>query len=397
MEEDFVRRALHSAEASEWFDWLRRELPLGGVHLPDEEDSVWLISQALHLSYRLQGVYGHLPEPLRQRMLKAAIVYQCWEQQRNLRERLRVPRRSDILPLVSATAYLHPIGKSGRHHVLEANDGCRYVVTIPTGLWTDNLPATEAICNQLARLLGLAVPTPAEVVVGAEVLRRSDMHKREHMRPRERNGSSRCLGLRFVEASGAACAQGPLRPSLRNELLGALVFDLWVANFRAGKYFVLLDEGTRSSRIVLYDHSQCLAGSWELFSRPHHVRLCPRVNLDRGDEQVIMKWLKRAKDVDFNSLWELIFEMPLVWYANRRAAVAMLLEDLSARRSSLQNEIDTMMRGVGADAAARDRKPPCDSGLRCPSGLACRLPTRFVKLTNAMSVRTILPGAVHEC
>ena len=396
MEKELVARCLEITEVSEWFDWLRRELPLGGVHLPDEETSVWLISGALRLAYRVQGIYGHLPDGLRDRLVKALVVYQCWERQHDLRERLAIPHRMQILPTVGATGYVRPIGTSGFHHVLDANDGFRYVVTVPGGLWTDTISATEVVCNQLARLLGLVVPTPAVVVVDPELLRQCDLGMREFARPRVRNAPRRCCGFRFLEARPMENAASALPEGLRGELLGALLYDLWVVNYRGGRYLLLKDDTTGKLRVGLYDHSRCLCGSaWSLFSGYSHVRLCRHVRVDREDEGPIRKWLKRAKAVDFNSLWELAFEMPVSWYGNKRRSLALLLEDLAARRSSLDREVETLMLGAGA-SGARAAEPPCPRRGECPSHLACVMPDR---------IRRALPGkanpigleAIHEC
>lgn len=78
---------LHVVEVSEWPDWLSRELTLGGISLPEEETAVLFIEHALHLADRAQGVYRHLPDSLRHRLITASIVYQCWGLQKRLFEK----------------------------------------------------------------------------------------------------------------------------------------------------------------------------------------------------------------------------------------------------------------------------------------------------------------------
>jgi hypothetical protein len=374
VDSDYVRRAMADTEISEWFDWLRRELPLGGVRLPEEETAVWVINRAIHTAYRAQGVYGHLPEPLRSRLVRALIVYECWERQRNLRERARVPGRLDLLPAVTATAHLRPLGRSGRHQVLEANDGFRYAVTIPTGLWTEQLSATEVICTELARLMGLTVPRSAVVAVGPELLRNADLCLPEWARPRERLAPRHCCGFRYIEADEGS-GRFPLgRGRDRDELLGRVLFDCWVANFRPGRFVFRYDESVGQSRIVFYDHSMCLAGSrWALFTgRDHHVCVCPRVKLDARDEAAMLRWVGRIRKLDMNPLWDLIFDIPAGWYGHRKMEVCSLLDELSLRRSFLRGDVEFLMGG--ASEGRQPGKVPCRSEDGCPSGLACKLP-----------------------
>jgi hypothetical protein len=54
---------LHVVEVSEWLDWLRRELTLGGISLPEEETAVLFIEHALHLAHRARGFIVISPTP----------------------------------------------------------------------------------------------------------------------------------------------------------------------------------------------------------------------------------------------------------------------------------------------------------------------------------------------
>ena len=112
MEAGNLASTLHVVEVSEWLDWLRRELTLGGISLPEEETAVLFIEHALRLADRAQGVYRHLPDSLRQRLISASIIYQCWGLQKRLRKEGR-PRESGKLKVVAATSCLALLGTSG--------------------------------------------------------------------------------------------------------------------------------------------------------------------------------------------------------------------------------------------------------------------------------------------
>ena len=79
------------------------------------------IEHELHQADRAQGVYRHLPDSLRHRLITAPIVYQCWGLQKRLRKEGR-PRESGKLKEVAATSCLAQLGTSGRHHLVDAND-----------------------------------------------------------------------------------------------------------------------------------------------------------------------------------------------------------------------------------------------------------------------------------
>ena len=193
-------------ETSEWFDWLRRELPLGGVRLPDEETAVWFIERALHLADRTRVTYHHLPETLRYRLLKASIVYQCWERQKSIQEKAGWKRGTGTLAAVNAVSYVSALDTVGRHHLVDASDGFQYVITLSNRLWTETLPATEIICNELARLFGLNVPGAAVVAMNPDLLRLADSSCKSSSKPKRRSPEF-CCGFRYASPSDRSVDQ----------------------------------------------------------------------------------------------------------------------------------------------------------------------------------------------
>ncbi len=334
-------------ETSEWFDWLRRELSLGGISLPNEETAVFFIERALHLSDRAQGTYRHLPDALRYKLIKASIVYQCWEKQREITEKAGWNRNAIALPGVNAISYVRLLGTSGRHHLINASDGFQYAITLPARLWTETLPATEMICNELARLLGLRVPGAAVISVGWKLLQLADADRKARPEPK-RHGSEFCCGFRYLGPERYAGAPGDLRGrGYRKQLLGALVFDIWTLNSAPREFLPASKALTGKSGIVLFDHGHCLLGSkWNEFE-DSNLRSYPSPQWAAGGVKSLDElwpWLQRASMMDLNPLWEVVSLIPPQWYGHRRAFVAGVLEKLSARRGDLIRVVQFLAR-----------------------------------------------------
>ena len=239
-------------ETSEWFDWLRRELPLGGVRLPDEETAVWFIERALHLADRARGTYHHLPETLRYRLLKASIVYQCWEQQKSIQEKAGWKRGTGTLAAVNAVSYVAALDTIGRHHLVDASDGFQYAITLSNRLWTETLPATELICNELARLFGLNVPGAAVVAMNPDLLRLADKSC-EAFTKLKRRSPEFCCGFRYTSPSDHSVDQAEPRVGRygMQQLRGALVFDIWTLNLASRSVLLARNASTGKSEVVL--------------------------------------------------------------------------------------------------------------------------------------------------
>jgi hypothetical protein len=78
-----IERALGIVEVSEWFDWMKREIPRGGIDLPDEETATYFCAQALQLRDRARDLSRYVPISLENRLIESAIIYQCWARRRD--------------------------------------------------------------------------------------------------------------------------------------------------------------------------------------------------------------------------------------------------------------------------------------------------------------------------
>lgn len=349
-------------ETSEWFDWLRKELPLGGIGLPNEETVVLFIERALHSADRARSICRHLPDALRYKFIRSSIVYQCWEKQKENTETAGWNRGTSALPAVIAVSYDSLVGASGRHHLVNASDGFQYVITLPSRRWSETLPATEMICNRLAILFGLGAPSGAVVTVNAKLLRLADANCAERPEPKRR-GSEFCCGFRYMGAEQVA--EGPPVPAwprgCLKQLRGALVFDIWTLN-SAPRGFLRIARPRSGHEVILVDHSHCLAESnWNHFE-DSTVHSCPAPQWASGTVKSLDElwpWVHRASMMDLNPIWETFAQMPPQWYGHRRAFVASVIEKLSARRSDLTRAIQLLARNGYFPGA---RIPPRESG-----------------------------------
>ncbi len=347
---------------------------MGGINMPTEECAVLYIGLALSMAQKVRAVYRHLPEPLRYQLVEAAVVHECWDSQRRERQRLQMPARRDAMYAVEAATYLGAIGNSGAHHLIEARDDFRYVITVPRGLWVETLPATEVICCEAARLLGLTVPTSAIVAVEQSLLRRIDLNCGPWGRPKRRDKFVPCCGFRYVEGPEKAATVFDPRANkaIAAQTIGRLVFNLWVQNFRSTRLAVLHDDSLRADRIEFFDHSRCLSGAdWNRFMRTAYLAdACPRIHLTEDDDREIRRWIRRVMEIDMSPLWQLVFDMPPAWYGSQRPRLAEVIETLEQRKYQLGRAIDTI---VDSPTRSWPRKKPCQSAKGCPSELACML------------------------
>ena len=340
--QDYLGKALRCAETSEWLDWLRENLTMGGVSLPIEEVSVLYVERALDLADRIEQAHRTLPVALRHKLVGSAIVYQCWDAQREMILRRKWPRKRAPLRCVEAVGYVRPVGRSGRHHLVQGHDGYQYVITLGTGLWSETMPAGEVIAAELARMFGLKMAECAIVEVTPDVLRIADAHRAGEFR-RQRDHRECCFGSQFVDVPSVqvGCteeAAAPVPDILAGKLLDMMVFDNWMLNWRPREFAVLTPDSSGLTDLIFFDNSQCfVGGDWFKYAESTHAQrsagvggtLHARVLEDLG------RSLGGVLKIDMNPIWELAFEMPESWYGGNRPAVIGLLQAIERRKFDL--------------------------------------------------------------
>jgi hypothetical protein len=347
-----IGRALDVTEISEWFDWMRREVSLGGIELPHEETSVSFAGHALRLRDRLRTVYRHLPIPLDDRLVESAIIYQCWQLQREARKKLNWPEASTArsLSAVEAVRYMRPVGDEWGYHVVEASDGFNYSITVPSGFCNETAPATQVICNRLAKLLGLRVPDVKVVMVGAALLRRANDKRpgRAH-RPLQRSPEL-CAGFRRDDSTLSSvpeCERPPLTARNLRDLMGTLILDIWTLTTSPRRWTTAFTEATGRIDCALLEGSSGLSGGdWGVFlvstSQTSVARHAVALRVKRW--QQLEPWLRRVEALDLNSIWELAFGMPTIWHGGQRHILANVLDKLCRRQWDLRQAVYHFMQ-----------------------------------------------------
>jgi hypothetical protein len=339
-----IERALGMAEVSEWFDWMRREIPSGAVILPDEETAAAFAAHALRLRDRIRQMHRHLPITLENRLLESAIVYQCWDLQRRLYAKTKWPGaapRVATLSRVEASRYIGPVGPRWGYHLVEARDGLQYTVTVPTGFDTETIPATEIICNRLARLVGLTVRDVAAVLIDRKLLGGGDMRGgRAHREPGR--APQFCAGFLYPKQHqpGKPSREGLFPPGQRSRrsLIGAMVLDTWTLNLLPREWSTDLNDATGRSECTLASNAGGLAGGdWLRFIGSTHESL-PAV---QAVATTVRRWeqidpgVQKIACANLNPIWELAFQMPPSWYGNCRRTLSHVLDKLGSRQWDL--------------------------------------------------------------
>jgi hypothetical protein len=332
---------LYLADISEWLDWMRQEMPLGGVDLPNEDTSVLFSAKAVHLAHRLEPLCYHLPTQIRTLLIQASILHQCWNRQRSLRETVHTNApHSGELETNYGKKFIRRVGGDS---LIEADDGQQYIVKFPSSDRETAL-ATEIIAIRLAKLMGLPTPNASVILVDRELARATGIGRSGWQHYVSNGTSISCLGL---------CAARSLRmeeddhPKIRlsrkgvQYSAGMLVFNILLLNSLQEEPFFRIVKG-RAEPTFLY-HSRCMMdGNWSRFVRASYTEwvvlpsllACRIKSMDQ-----LAPWLIRAKNVDLNHIWKLVFTLPPAWYGERRILLTGILRKLETRMWKLEDSV----------------------------------------------------------
>jgi hypothetical protein len=330
-----AERAMELAEVSEWLDWMRREMPAAGMELPCEETSVLLAVNAVRFAERIRPLSLHFTSEIRCRVVEAAILHQWWRLQRKLskKEKGVLARRNQGLCVVEVQRHLRWPDANGRC-LVEGSDGHRYTAVCPIRMEEKKALATHMIGACVARLMGLAKPTPVALAVKAT------------------QGPCRvgiCLGVR--------CRTPESEPNLEDTAgevnrtgtkfdVGRLVFDILMLN-AAPQYRQTSLDGTGQDQP--FEYCRCLADAdWSRFLRSSYSeRVAPEwaAGRIRCFEQ-FSPWLKRVAQLDSHRLWQLAFEIPPEWYDSDRITLTRVLDKIEERRWDIGRTIEHLA-GIG--------------------------------------------------
>ena len=324
-------------EISQWFDWMKYELPPGGIDLPSEETCVLFAALSVRLAERVRRLCRHLPGRLRTLLIQAAILHQCWNRQLRLQSRFKeVAGRARTVRVDQAVKFVRRLPRD--EYLVEAGDGNEYVVKFPRSD-CETLLATETVCVELARQMGLPVPSSRMILVSRKLAGELGLLN-DRWAQFVRDGCFSCLGLRSIrELKAEENGKPPVRlnPKTFRYLTGAIIFDILTLNL-IGRPPAFHDVNGRAEPIFM-DHSHCLMDAdWSRFLKATYrepVARSPIAHKVRSCAQ-LEPWLRRAQNVDFTRLWELVFELPPEWYGEQRVFVTSVLHKLEDRTRDLR-------------------------------------------------------------
>jgi hypothetical protein len=336
-------KRLEEMEISEWLDWMRRELPSGGAELPSEETSVLFAANAVHIADQVQAFGARLDPNLNRTLIQASLLHQCWTRQRAM---LKDVECSIVTAGKLQTCHsIEFLRKLGEDTLMRAADGRLYRVKFPQPE-RDTALATEIICLELARLMGLPVPRAAVILVNRKLAQEAGVTAKA---PLHKNGLFPCLGLLTINNMKENDGNWPeARPGGKEFLYrtGMLVFNVLVLHPML-ESDILRVGGGLVKPIFLYRSHCMLEANWPRYVRATYkdqVGLPPLLVHRVRDIEELQVWVRKARNIDLNRLWELAFALPGSWYGGHRIALANVLKKIEKRIIDLPESVQYLAR-----------------------------------------------------
>jgi hypothetical protein len=342
--EEECAKLIDLAESSEWLDWMRRELLAGGVDLPSEETSVLFAARSIYFARRVLSLCKRRPpDGVLTLAIQASILHQCWARQRKLRESAIVyARPSGELRTNRGTKFIRRLDCE---NLVEASDGQQYLVRFPRSD-SDTALASEIIGIELARLMGLPVPEVSVILVTCDLAREIGVVSRGWPRYVSKGSIFSCLGLQTVENLETGCHNHRLSGRSAKYFIGALVFDILVLNLiHEEPVLHMVDQ--HAEPVFLYRSCCLMNANWPQFLRAGYKERATipfPLSLQITSSAQLEAWVLRARNVDLNEIWKLVFNMPSVWYGGHRISVTSVLRKLERRIENLRDSIDHLVR-----------------------------------------------------
>jgi len=335
-----VARITELVETSEWFEWMREELPKGGINLPGEETATLFVVNSVRYAERVREVYKHLPSNFYNLFIEAGIIHQCWNKHRT--EYKHLSQNPDHQFKFTGIRALRCLRSFNDHsHVMDGSDGNRYIVKFPKSD-SETLLATEALCTEIARMMGLPTPRLNLVAVDRELARDLGISTRGWPRYMLRGDSYQCLG-RLVESEVTDQPSRKMMNKASKLLIGGLIFDILTANgTERMPAYRMTESGTEP--FFLCDKS-LMCGNWQAFIHPRSEDKIGNVTsaVDVRSVDQLDVWIKRAQGIDFNEVWKLAFEIPSEWYGGHRMLLTNVLCRLRENAIVLKESVNSLI------------------------------------------------------
>jgi len=229
-------------------------------------------------------------------------------------------RSSNVL---RAKAVIRKINNGSNTVLVRASDGLLYVIKMMDGLKGPNVLANEALGNELAKYLGLAVPDWRPIELSEAFIEKYLLlHWTGSESWLDRPGPGLYFGSLAVGQDDLESVLDELpenwlnRIGNRKDFVGMLLLDLW-ANQIGTRSAILVNSSDQSKvTAVFIDNSRMFGGFWGIEEQRRGIALYHdrRVYADLDFNRIFNWWLQKAIAMDEKMLLQVARAVPRQWH-----------------------------------------------------------------------------------
>src|SRR5512146_773835 len=245
--------------------------------------------------------------------------------------------------ILRAVEHIAPLRGGSQAQIMRANNGAYFAVKFQGNPQHTRVLANEYLACRLSQRIGLRVPQPAIVEVGAETIREQNIaftlaDRRVPVKPGLQFGSSL---IRDDETWDWLPCSLLARIENVQEFLGVLAFDKWTCNADGRQAVFHRGHQQRGYTATFIDFGYAFnAGEWTFPDTPlrgtyamNDVYKCARSLED------FAPWLQRIARVSARELEQIAADVPKEWYGEAED-MERLLEELLRRREVVPQLIE---------------------------------------------------------
>lgn len=254
--------------------------------------------------------------------------------------------RLDSSPAVVAAAVLRKMRGGSQSVLLRASDGTLYVVKMMGNPQGPNVLANEAFGNELARYLGLPVPSWRPISLSDNFLDQNRLCWFESATgpirpPAGLHFASLALGQNSsAMADEVVPGQWLSRAGNRADFVAMLVMDLWANHTDNRQAIFLQSADTGLTTAVFIDNGHLFGGPYgqEQQRRGAALSLDRRVYGGPSLKKTLRRWLLRVRSIDDGVLLGLARCIPREWMSEEY--LSLVLSQLRTRQIALSQLLE---------------------------------------------------------
>lgn len=244
--------------------------------------------------------------------------------------------------VIQAIGYVRRLRGGSQSHVLECDDGRKYVTKLLGNPQADRVLANEFLCTHIARSIGLSVPDSAIVDVDEGFICRTPELRFSFGSGESAPRAGHQFGSRLVE-DDYVYDYVPPDTQFRNirEFAGALAFDKWTCQADGRQALFTRRARQRTYNITLIDFGYAFNVEWSWPDSPMRG-VAARVDIYSGITgwKDFEPWLSRIENFQREDLAAIASGLPVEWHEDPDG-LERLLDGLILRRSKVRELITT--------------------------------------------------------